>query len=197
MLKKLVKHGNSSALILDRSILALLDIDENSVVKMRIEGDTLLIKAADKVKTTDSLKLEVEALHERAHPFSNPSQVAITDAIEENTREYCEKLEKDPASMELIKEWLPGTENASKLQGAFSKIMEKYQKDIQLLGSDEFSRDISKLKEQFQGDPTSKSFLDEVRAIRLKHAPNLAKMDKEMEEAAQELGCPEHSLCSS
>ena len=65
MLKKLVKYGNSNALVLDRSILALLNIGEGSVLKLRIEGDALIIKAAETVKATDSLMLEVENIHNR------------------------------------------------------------------------------------------------------------------------------------
>jgi antitoxin component of MazEF toxin-antitoxin module len=37
MLKKLVKYGNSNALILDRAILELLNINEGAVLKLHTD----------------------------------------------------------------------------------------------------------------------------------------------------------------
>ncbi len=188
MLKKLVKHGNSSALILDRSILALLNIDEGAVLKLRIEGDTLMVKASEKVNPADSMMLEVEALHTNMR--SSTSSNAICEANEERLREFCKEAATDPAKMKSLKEWAPGTENAGKLQEAFGKIMKKYQAELAVLGSESFQNDIETLSKQFQGDTTAKDFHDGVIALRLKHAPKLAEMDKEMREAAVALGYP-------
>ncbi len=58
MNKKLVKYGNSYALVLNRSILELLDIDENDPVKLKIEGDTLLIKKSAPLNDWENIKLE-------------------------------------------------------------------------------------------------------------------------------------------
>jgi len=43
MLKKLVKYGNSNALIFDKAILELLNIKEGSLVKIRTDGISLII----------------------------------------------------------------------------------------------------------------------------------------------------------
>jgi len=43
MLKKLVKYGNSHALILDKAILELLNIEEGSVVKIKTDGKSIII----------------------------------------------------------------------------------------------------------------------------------------------------------
>lgn len=45
MLKKLVKYGNSNALVLDKALLELLNIEEGSVVKLRTDGTSLIITA--------------------------------------------------------------------------------------------------------------------------------------------------------
>ena len=137
MHKKLIKYGNSNALVLDRSILALLNISEGSIVKLRIEGDTLLITAAKEAKPTDLLQLEVENIHERLRS-KGVTDSSIMDLAEEQMRQYCKKAQKDPSKMKELKKWLPGTENAKKLQEAYQKIMVKYQDEMMVLASKEF-----------------------------------------------------------
>lgn len=189
MLKKLVKYGNSNALVLDRSILALLNIDEGSVVKLRIEGNTLIIKAEETVKPTDSMILDVENIHNRIQfPYSSIKN-PIADMVEANLRKDCKDIEKDPSAMESLEEWLPGTKNAKKLQNAYSKIMKKYANEIKLLGSEEFKKELAMLNKKYQ-DPSSKDLIKEFLALRLKHAPRLAKMDEEMKEVNISLGVP-------
>lgn len=65
MLKKLVKYGNSCALLLDRTLLDLLNIKKNSILKLREEGDALIVKVQDEVKPTESLLLQVETIQEQ------------------------------------------------------------------------------------------------------------------------------------
>jgi antitoxin MazE len=51
MIKKLTKHGNSYALVIDRSILDLLEINEKSALYVTTDGRNLIISpAADKKK---------------------------------------------------------------------------------------------------------------------------------------------------
>ena len=60
--KKLTKHGNSLALIIDKPILQLLKIDEKTQLTISISGDSLVITPAKKrvksvpVKTKKSTK---------------------------------------------------------------------------------------------------------------------------------------------
>jgi antitoxin component of MazEF toxin-antitoxin module len=44
MLKKLVQHGNSSALVIEKPILELLKIDQNSTLEVTTDGKSLIIK---------------------------------------------------------------------------------------------------------------------------------------------------------
>ncbi|HSU65462.1 MAG TPA: AbrB/MazE/SpoVT family DNA-binding domain-containing protein [Tepidisphaeraceae bacterium] len=46
MNKKLVRHGNSSALVLDRAILELVKIDPNEPVEISTDGRRLIIEPA-------------------------------------------------------------------------------------------------------------------------------------------------------
>lgn len=43
MIKNLVKHGNSRALVLDRSIMELVQIDPNQPVEISTDGRRLII----------------------------------------------------------------------------------------------------------------------------------------------------------
>lgn len=43
MLKKLTKHGNSLALVIDKAILELLDIDDKTPLDISTDGTLLLI----------------------------------------------------------------------------------------------------------------------------------------------------------
>jgi antitoxin component of MazEF toxin-antitoxin module len=43
MVKKLSKHGNSLALVIDRSILDLLKIDEDTSLEVTTDGESLIV----------------------------------------------------------------------------------------------------------------------------------------------------------
>jgi antitoxin component of MazEF toxin-antitoxin module len=43
MVKKLSKHGNSLALVIDRSILDLLNIDEDTSLEVSTDGEALIV----------------------------------------------------------------------------------------------------------------------------------------------------------
>jgi len=47
MIKKLTKHGNSLALVIDKGILELLNIDADTPLKIRTDGRQLFISPAD------------------------------------------------------------------------------------------------------------------------------------------------------
>ncbi len=46
MIKTLSKVGNSSALILDKTVLELIGVGERGEVELQVQGDTLLIRPA-------------------------------------------------------------------------------------------------------------------------------------------------------
>lgn len=176
MLKKLVKYGNSNALVLDKAILELLNMSEGSIVKLSTDGKSLIITPAETAK--------VDAIN-----MTGPEMVH--HAIQDNLQKQRAILDADPIRKERVDAWMPGTENGEKLKEAFKPIMEKYQADMTKLSSEEFMRETDLLAEKYQGNRTSPEFMKEFIALRIKHAPNLANFDKEMREAAQALGYPE------
>lgn len=46
MIKKLTKHGNSLALVLDRGVLDLLEIDADTPLSIRTDGKCLIVTPA-------------------------------------------------------------------------------------------------------------------------------------------------------
>lgn len=63
MVKKLTKHGNSLALIIDRPILDLLKIDTETPLDISTDGKRLIVAAAEPSARRDKF----EAAQERAH----------------------------------------------------------------------------------------------------------------------------------
>ena len=61
MVKRLTKHGNSLALILDRGVLDLLDIDANTPLSIRTDGKCLIITPAQDATRQNKFR---EALEE-------------------------------------------------------------------------------------------------------------------------------------
>lgn len=57
MLKKLVRHGNRFAIILDQPILQALNITEHTKLNISIEHDALIIKPEK--KSTESVSQEI------------------------------------------------------------------------------------------------------------------------------------------
>ncbi len=69
MIKKLTKHGNSYALIIDKPILELLKIDPESPLEVTTDGKVLVISRADEgargARVSKSLE-KVNAKHGKA-----------------------------------------------------------------------------------------------------------------------------------
>lgn len=63
MVKKLTKHGNSLALVIDRPILALLKIDPDTPLEVSTDGNRLIVEAAK----PSARRTKFEAAQELAH----------------------------------------------------------------------------------------------------------------------------------
>ena len=63
MTKKLTRHGNSLALIIDKPILEMLRMDENTVLSVSTDGNTLTVAPAK----NDSRDAKFEAALERVN----------------------------------------------------------------------------------------------------------------------------------
>lgn len=79
MLKKIVKYGNSNALVLDKALLELLNMTEGSVVKIKTDGISLII--------TPQTSLVQETI--------SPT-LTVEDTLNEATRQALEQSFGDP-----------------------------------------------------------------------------------------------------
>jgi hypothetical protein len=100
-------------------------------------------------------------------------------------------MQADPVKYGKMKEWGPGSEKGAKLECAIKSIMEKYKNDMAIMQSEAFLQAVDALTEKYKGDQSSPQFDKELRALRLQYAPNLAAMDKEIQEAQKALGMPD------
>ena len=68
MTKRLTKHGNSLALVIEKPVLELLKINEKTDLEISIDGNTLIIRPANKQykKKNSSLNAsEIDKIAER------------------------------------------------------------------------------------------------------------------------------------
>ncbi len=78
MAKKLIKHGNSSALIIDKALLQALNISKDTNLKITISGNSLVVTPVD-AETSSKLVSEREL---------------VQKAFEEVMKEYAPALKK-------------------------------------------------------------------------------------------------------
>ncbi len=65
MVKKLSKHGNSLALVIDRSILDLLNIDEETSLEVSTDGEALIVAPVRDRKRRKKFEEALAASNER------------------------------------------------------------------------------------------------------------------------------------
>ena len=67
MIKKLVRHGNSRALVIDRPVLDLLGITDETDLIISTDGTSLLITPADAAYTDRATAFEMAAEEATVH----------------------------------------------------------------------------------------------------------------------------------
>ena len=65
MIKKLVKHGNSSALIIDKPIIEMLHIDDNTNLELSTDGVNIIISPVSGINRTNMLKNSLQKINEK------------------------------------------------------------------------------------------------------------------------------------
>ena len=68
MIKKLTKHGNSWALIIDKPVLDLLNINSETPLEITTDGQLLLISPVKDDKRKSRFKLALEATNRKFGP---------------------------------------------------------------------------------------------------------------------------------
>ena len=65
MLKKLVSHGNSAALIIDKPILDLLKVDMDTPLEISTDGKNLIISPVKDGRREKKFKAALESVNKR------------------------------------------------------------------------------------------------------------------------------------
>jgi len=65
MNKKLIKHGNSLALVIDKPILDLLQIGEDTPLELTSDGDRLMVSPIRSKAQQRKLRASLEKINER------------------------------------------------------------------------------------------------------------------------------------
>jgi len=65
MIKKMVTHGNSAALIIDKPILQLLKIDETTPLELTTDGRNLIISPIDNEKRERKFKSALDRVNKK------------------------------------------------------------------------------------------------------------------------------------
>lgn len=65
MLKKLVSHGNSAALIIDKPILDILKVDMDTTLEITTDGKNLIISPIKDEKRTKKFKSALAKVNKR------------------------------------------------------------------------------------------------------------------------------------
>jgi antitoxin component of MazEF toxin-antitoxin module len=65
MIKKLIKHGNSSALIIDKPILDLLKINDNTLLEINTDGKSLIISPQLEEQSEEKIKASLDKINKK------------------------------------------------------------------------------------------------------------------------------------
>lgn len=155
MLKKLVKYGNSNALVFDKAILELLNIKEGSVVKISTDGKALTI-------TPHEVSTE-QAVSSVITPHSISTQVAIRNKLKSHT-DLSEK-QKDAIAQE------------------YQTLMEQhYNHELNQLPMSEYVSKVQELKTQYPDHLKNPEFFKALRTTREKYVPHLVSIEDKIKE---------------
>ena len=67
MIKRLTKHGNSLALVIDRGVLDLLDISADTPLSLTTDGNCLAVAPVRGAKRGKVFRRALEAVNKRHH----------------------------------------------------------------------------------------------------------------------------------
>jgi len=65
MIKKLIQHGNSSALIIDKPIMELLQIDYDTPLELSTDGANIIISPVKDKERLSKLKKSLEKINKK------------------------------------------------------------------------------------------------------------------------------------
>ncbi|PKL35949.1 MAG: AbrB family transcriptional regulator [Spirochaetae bacterium HGW-Spirochaetae-1] len=65
MIKKIIQHGNSSAVIIDKPVMELLDIDSDSLLEMSTDGSSIILSPVKDRERLNRLKASLDKINSK------------------------------------------------------------------------------------------------------------------------------------
>ena len=152
MLKKLVKYGNSNALILDKAILELLNIEEGSLIKIKTDGKSIILTP---YKKANSEKVSETFTHDKAH-----ADALIKELIKKRNKGDSKEHQKN---------------DEKRLKDLISQASDLNEK---LWKNQDFSKEFSGLTKKF--DSKSLEYGKAYNVLLEKYSPELIRLGKEI-----------------
>ncbi|MCL5436627.1 MAG: AbrB/MazE/SpoVT family DNA-binding domain-containing protein [Candidatus Dependentiae bacterium] len=156
MLKKIVKYGNSCAIVLDKAILELLHMREGSIVRISTDGKTLLLTPHEPTPV------------EQISPTVTPQEVALEGAVE-HLKEHFKKNLPETSAQELQK-------MADETKAKMVKCAEEF---AALENHSEYQTKLALLKKKHKDAP--QKLIKEIMALQQRLAPQLYAMGRELD----------------
>jgi antitoxin component of MazEF toxin-antitoxin module len=165
MLKKLVKYGNSTALVLEKPLLELLEMEEGGYVKITTDGKSLTLTPIPNSKGMGNMK---EAM-----------QIASRNMYEQD-------LEKKHGKGNVTSEMVDAYQRkAEAMKPIFAELFAKYnvmQLSGILMANADYQKDMTALSLECDQQAHPEEYLQRMLEVRYKYCPELKAYDDEVKE---------------
>ncbi len=169
MIKKLVRYGNSNALVIDRAILELLGIGEGSLVKLSTDGKSLTI--------TPETTIVAPAM--TTNDVAEQVGMNMASSMSESMKAFYATMGNDSAKIQQAMDASAMLANPDYM-AAIKKVTRKYADDQAKMLSSEARDALDVIMERYAGNHSSPEFIKEAAELTQRFAPNLLKMQEEI-----------------
>ena len=198
MLKKITKFGNSNALVLDRTIMALLNLEESSYVKLRVEGEKLIVSLPEHAVSADE-KVQAsidrvrdsytQAIDDSSDELQIKNLKSLAGNLEVENKKWQKKIKNDPKMKVQQDEWYEDSNNEATLESEFLKTHAKYTNLMkQVCSNSELQKVLASLLEKHKDNLSSKEHLDEQQKLYGKFIPDFKKYQDELKMVGEKFG---------
>ena len=171
MIKKLVRYGNSNALVIDRAILELLNIAEGSLVKIATDGKSLII-------TPEANSCQVAT----SEDLSDQMGMSMADHMRKAMEPFMAVIANDPVKMQQTMDLYNNPELLKEKTAAVTVIMRKYATDQAKLMTPESIDAIQAIQAKYKDTMNAPEYIKEMTELTYSIAPNLKNMQAEIDE---------------
>lgn len=169
VIKKLVKYGNSYAIVIDRPIMELLSMKEGGTVKLKTDGSSLIITP---VEIASPAELSKNTGHEQITAMGRQTMDAyLALANDQDHKELAKAMQE--AQLKMATEMMP--------------LQMKFQPQImKLTQSDAYKDGLNEIIMKYP-DNSSKEFQQATKELMVKLDPEVAAYYEQMEQISKQI----------